>query len=369
MINQARILAEFLELVQVDSVSGQEERLAALLVERLRELGLAVRERGCGKNGKTGNLLATLPPRGCANYLFLCAHMDTVEPGQGVRPVVENGIVRSSGDTILGGDDKAGIAIILEAIRVIQENNLEHPGLEVVFTTGEEIGLLGARELDCRLLRSSMGYVLDCDGSPGTMVVQAPTQDKIAAQIRGRAAHAGINPEEGINAIQVASHAIAAMSLGRLDEETTANIGIISGGKAINIVPDSCRLEGETRSLNGAKCRARTAAMVSLLKDTAARFGAQVDVVTETLYHEFKLSPDHPAVRFAVRAAENLGLAPRLIRTGGGSDANIFNHRGITCVNLGIGMSKVHTCDEFIRVADLVTSARYLLEIIRVAME
>ncbi len=369
MINQDRILAEFLELVQVDSVSKRERALADLLAARLRGLGLDVYEdrAGAETGGEAGNLMATLPARGQDRPLLLVAHMDTVEPGQGVRPVVENGIVRSAGDTVLGGDDKAGIAAILEVLRVITEQQLEHGGLEVVFTIGEEIGLLGAKHLDHTRLRSSIGYVLDCDGPTGTIVVQAPTQDKIEAVIRGRAAHAGINPEEGINAIAVASHAITRMALGRIDEETTANIGVISGGMAINIVPDSCRLQGETRSLDGAKCRAQTAAMVETLKTTAAEFGATVEVVTQTLYPEFKLDQSHPAVLLAKRAAENMGLVPRLVKTGGGSDANIFNSRGITCVNLGIAMQKVHTTDEFIKVEDLVTNARYLLEIIRVA--
>lgn len=368
MVNESRILAEFLELVRIDSVSGRERALADLLTVRLKELGLEVYEDRAGvqTGGKAGNLIAALPPRGTGSPLLLAAHMDTVEPGQGVRPMVQDGVIRSAGDTILGGDDKAGIVAILEVLRVIREQQLEHGRLEVVFTIGEEFGLLGAKYLDYSLLRSRVGYVLDSTGPPGTIVVQAPTQDKISAMVRGRAAHAGINPEKGINAIQVASHAIARMSLGRLDEETTANIGIISGGKATNIVPDSCHLEGETRSLDGAKCRACTAAMVEVLKNTAAAFGTQVDIVTETLYPDFKLSDSHPAIQGAVRAAENLGLSPRLVKTGGGSDANIFNSRGITTVNLGIGMQKVHTTEEFIRVEDLVTNARYLLEIIQV---
>ncbi|MGB9803301.1 M20/M25/M40 family metallo-hydrolase [Desulfofundulus sp.] len=369
MINQDRILAEFLELVQVDSVSGHERALADLLASRLKELGLDVYEDGAGAvtGGEAGNLIATLPARGPERPLLLVAHMDTVEPGRGVRPVVENGVVRSAGDTILGGDDKAGIVTILEVLRVIKEDQLVHGGLEVVFTIGEESGLLGAKHLDHTRLRSSTGYVLDCDGPAGTIVMQAPAQDKIEAVVRGRAAHAGINPEDGVNAIAVAAHAVARMNLGRIDEETTANIGVISGGKATNIVPDFCRLEGETRSLTGHKCRAQTAAMVEVLETTAARFGARVEVTTQTLYHEFKLDESHPAIVVAQKAAENLGLVSRLVKTGGGSDANIFNARGITCVNLGIGMQKVHTTEEFIRIDDLVTNARYLLEIIRVA--
>ncbi|SHF28760.1 peptidase T-like protein [Desulfofundulus australicus DSM 11792] len=367
MVNRDRILAEFLELVQVDSVSGQERAMADLLAARLQELGLEVEEdrAGAETGGEAGNLIATLPARGPERPLLLVAHMDTVEPGRGIKPVVENGIVRSAGNTILGGDDKAGIAAILEVLRVIVEQELAHGGLEVVFTIGEEVGLLGAKHLDTGRLRSSMGYVLDSSGPAGTIVVQAPTQDKIEAVIHGRAAHAGINPEDGINAIAVAAHAVSRMQLGRIDEETTANIGVISGGKATNIVPAYCRLEGETRSLDGGKCRAQTAAMVEVLEKTAAQFHARVEITTTTLYPEFKLDESHPAVVLAKKAAERLGLVPQLIKTGGGSDANILNSRGITCVNLGIAMQKVHTTEEFIRVEDLATNARYLLEIIR----
>jgi len=370
MVEQNRVLAEFLELVQIDSVSGRERDIADALIIRLKELGFDVREDDAGRpSGNAGNLIAVLPPAGGGEPLLLSAHMDTVEPGRGVRPVVADGVIRSSGDTILGADDKAGIAAILEAVRAIKEEGLSHGGLEVVFTIGEECGLLGAKRLDISRLRARLGYVLDGEGEPGSIVVQAPTQDKIGALVRGRAAHAGVNPQDGINAIQVAAHAIARMSLGRLDEETTANIGIISGGKAINIVPDSCHLQGETRSLDSRKRQAQTEAVCRILRQTAAEFGAAVDIVTETLYREFQLTAADRVVRIALDAAAALGLQTRLVKTGGGSDANIFNEKGIPTANLGIAMQNVHTTEEFIRVADLVDSARLLVEIIRRAQK
>ncbi|OAT86501.1 M20/M25/M40 family metallo-hydrolase [Desulfotomaculum copahuensis] len=366
MVNESRILAEFLELVQIDSPSGSERAVAGVLTARLEKMGFSVREDGAGQStGGAGNLIAVLPAAGGDAPLLLSAHMDTVEPGRGVHPVVTDGVVRSSGDTVLGADDKAGIAAILEAVRVVREEGITHGGLEVVFTIGEESGLWGAKQLDTSRMQSRLGFVLDGEGGPGCIVTQAPTQDKIGALVRGRAAHAGVNPQDGINAIQVAAHAIARMSLGRLEEDTTANIGVISGGKAINIVPDACNLLGETRSLDGAKRRALTDAVCRILRETAAEFGATVNISTETLYQSFVLAPSDPVVQVAVEAAGRLGFKPELVKTGGGSDANIFNQKGIPTANLGIAMQKVHTTEEYIRVADLVDSARWLVEIIR----
>lgn len=369
MVNSSRIIEEFLELVRVDSVSGQERRVADLLKKKLAALGLEVFEDRAGQavGSATGNVIGRLPGSGGDGALLLCAHMDTVEPGRGVRPVVEGGVIRSSGDTVLGADDKAGIAAILEALRVIREQEMEHGGLEVVFTIWEEGGLFGAKNLDYSLITARTGFVLDSDGAPGTIVTRAPYQDKIGATITGRAAHAGINPESGINAIQVASHAISQMKLGRVDDETTSNIGIITGGKAINIVPDSVNIQGEARSLDEAKLEAQTEHMCRALREAAGQFGAIADIRTEKIYTGFNLAQDSPPVRLAVEAARSLGLSPSLEKTGGGSDANVFNGMGIAAAVLGIGMKKVHTTEEYITVADLVDNARYLLEIIKAA--
>lgn len=367
MVDINRILEEFLQLVQVYSASGQERQIADLLKEKLVNMGLNVTEDNAGGEvGATaGNIVATLAASDPGRpALLLSAHMDTVEPGRGVRPMVKDGIIRSAGDTILGADDKAGIVAILEAIRVIKEQQIPHGDLEIVFTIWEEGGLLGAKNLDHKGLKAGFGFVLDSDGPPGTIVVQAPSQDRISATVHGRAAHAGINPETGINAIQVASHAIASMKIGRLDEETTANIGLISGGKAINIVPDSTSVIGEVRSLNRAKRKSQTEAICAALKESANKFGTTVDIVVQTLYEDFNLSESDPPVKLAMEAARKMGLKPSLEKTGGGSDANIFNQKGITVANLGIAMQKVHTTEEFIRVEDLINNARYLVEII-----
>lgn len=369
MVSPKRMVEEFLELVRIDSVSGKERQIADLLKDKLAGLGLEVLEDGAGRKvgSDTGNIIGRLPASGSGPVLMLCSHMDTVEPGRGVKPRIEGGVIRSAGDTVLGADDKAGIVTILEVLRVIREQSVSHGGLEVVFTIWEEGGLFGAKNLDFDHLSARIGFVLDSDGPPGTVITRAPSQDRIGATIKGRAAHAGINPEDGINAIQVASQAVAQMKLGRIDHETTCNIGIIKGGKATNIVPDSATLDGETRSLDAGKREAQTAAMCAAIREAAAGFGAGVDLVTETLYHEFNLSEESPPVRLAVEAAVKLGLTPRLEKTGGGSDANIFNKRGIETAVLGIGMKKVHTTEEYIALNDLIENAVYLLEIVKIS--
>jgi len=368
MINERRILDEFIQLTKIPGTGGRERQVADMLKEKIKALGLEVNEDDAGRRagGNAGNLIFALAPVGKISCpVLLCAHMDTVEPAFGVDPVLENGVVCSRGETILGADDKAGIAAILEVIRVIRESKMEHGGLEVVFTIWEEGGLFGAKNLDVSRLNSRLAYVLDCDGLPGTIITRAPTQDKISARIKGRAAHAGINPEEGINAIFVAASAIAKMKLGRIDEETTANIGVISGGRATNIIPDLVYLEGEARSLNKSKCDEQTRTMGAIIEQTAFALGAQTEIEKERLYHGFELSPDDRVVKLVLAAAQRLNFSPKLVSSGGGSDANIFNNRGITCANLGIGMQKVHTTGEFIKVEDLVNSARLVLEIIR----
>jgi tripeptide aminopeptidase len=369
LINRERLLSEFLELVQVDSVSGQERQFCDLLKGRLGALGLEVREDGAGAfgNGSAGNIIAQLPPAAGGPRLLFCAHMDTVEPGRGIKPAVgADGIVRSAGDTILAADDKAGIAAVLEALRVVQEQKPRHGGITVVFTVREETGLIGAKALG-REIEADYGFVLDAAGRPGEIVTRAPSQDKLTATVYGRAAHAGVNPEAGINAIYVAAQAIAAMKLGRIDQETTANIGVISGGKAVNIVPDTVYLEGEVRSLKEERRAAHTDLICRILEETARKAGARVEINVELLYRGFNLPADAPVVRFAQEAVRRCGLEPSLTQSGGGSDANILNARGIPAVNLATGMRKVHTTEEEIAVADLVSTARLLVELVRLA--
>lgn len=358
-----------MEMVRVDSESRHEGNMAKLLVEKLQQLGFTVYVDDAGpKTGSdTGNLVARLPGSTDVPALMFSAHMDTVSPGRGINPVEENGVIRSAGATVLGADDKAGIAAILEAVRVLQEQKLPHGELELVFTVCEEVGLSGVKFLDFSRLKARMGYVLDSNGPAGTIINQGPSQDEIYAEMMGVAAHAGINPEDGVNAIQVASRAIATMQLGRIDHETTANIGIISGGVAINIVPEKVMIKGETRSLQEQKRIKQTQAIRDALEQAAREGGAQVEVKVETIYPAMAVPVDAPVVQLAQKAARDLGLEPVVKGTGGGSDTHIFNEHGISAVNLGIAMQKVHTTDECITVDDLILDASYVLAIISTA--
>lgn len=356
MINRDRLVSTFLELVRIDSPSGQEEEIARHLTAELRSLGLTV------ERDTTGNIIARLAEEG--QPILLNAHMDTVQPGRGVKPVIEDGIIKSDGSTILGADDKSGVAVILEVLRVLVDQDLAHPPLEVALTVSEEKGLKGAKGLDLTRLRAQEGIVLDSGGEIGTIVISAPSQDKIRAVVHGKAAHAGVAPEKGINAILVAAEAIAAMPLGRIDEETTANLGRIQGGTATNIVPDQAEIEGEARSRDERKLEAQVQAMTEALKKAANRHGATVEIDVQRSYSTFKLSEEDGIVRRAVAAARTLGLTPALVPSGGGSDANIFNAAGITTINISAGMEKVHTKEEQVAVADMVKCAEFLLAIL-----
>lgn len=356
MINRDRLVSTFLELVRIDSPSGQEEEIARHLTAELRSLGLTV------ERDTTGNIIARLAEEG--QPILLNAHVDTVQPGRGVKPVIEDGVIKSDGSTILGADDKSGVAVILEVLRVLVEQDLAHPPLEVALTVSEEKGLKGAKGLDLTRLRAQEGIVLDSGGEIGTIVISAPSQDKIRAVVHGKAAHAGVEPEKGINAILVAAEAIAAMPLGRIDEETTANLGRIQGGTATNIVPDQAEIEGEARSRDERKLEAQVQAMTEALKKAANRHGATVEIDVQRSYSTFKLSEEDGIVRRAVAAARTLGLTPALVPSGGGSDANIFNAAGITTINISAGMEKVHTKEEQVAVADMVKCAEFLLAIL-----
>ena len=357
MINRDRLVSTFLDLVQIDSPSGQEEEIARHLTAELRSLGLTV------EHDTMGNVIGHLAGEGTP--ILLSAHIDTVGPGQGVKPVINNGIITSDGTTILGGDDKSGVSVILEVIHVLVEQGVPHLPLEVALTVSEEIGLIGAKGVDLATFRAREGIVLDSGGPIGAIVVSAPSQDKIRAIVHGKSAHAGVEPEKGINAIVVASEAVSAMPLGRIDEETTANVGRIQGGTATNIVPDRVEMAGEARSRDERKLETQVQAMTEALTKAAERHGATVDIDVERSYSTFKLSEEDPIVRRAVAAAKTLGLTPLLVPSGGGSDANIFNAGGIATINISTGMDQVHTTEERIAVDDMVKCAEFLMAILR----
>lgn len=357
MINEKRLLDTFLDLVRIDSPSGEEMAMAQEVARRLRQLGFTV------ELDEVHNVVARLPGQGVP--LLLAAHMDTVMPGRGIKPVVREGVVYSDGTTILGADDKAGVAIILEVVQVVMEDRLPHPPLEVVITAQEETGLVGAKHLDKSRLQAKAGISFDAGGAPGTIVVAAPTHDNIAAVVHGKAAHSGTRPEEGINAILVAAHALVDMPLGRIDEETTANIGIIKGGIARNIVPDRVELMGEARSRNPAKLKAQVNKMVEALQMAAQRYGTTVDIEVMRSYGGYSFSEEDAIVRRLMAACRAVGIEPILTPTGGGSDVNIYNASGLQVVNLSTGLRKEHSTEEHVAVADMVACAQIVLQFLR----
>ncbi len=375
-INRERLRQYLLDLVQIDSHSREEGLVAARIKSDLEALGIDVTVDDAGKavGGDTGNVIArvvgTVPD---APAIFLAAHMDTVVPGKGVKPVFDGDIIRTDGTTVLGGDDKSGCAIIVECLRTLKEQNLPHSNIDAVFTICEEVGLLGAKHLDMDGLRSTYGLVLDSD-DVGYLFTRAPSADHMEYTIYGLEAHAGVCPENGISAIQVAAEAIAAMKLGRIDFETTANIGIIEGGAATNIIPNRVVLKAEARSHDSSKLDAQTEHMRKTFQEVAARHSVVVDGVAVTArveehitreYHSMNVSDDSTIVQLVMQAANNLHQEVKTLATGGGCDANVFNQRGLEVANLGTGMQAIHTVKEWLDVNDMYRSADVVLEILR----
>lgn len=291
--------------------------------------------------------------------------MDTVTPGNNIHPQIkEDGRIVSDEKTILGADDKAGIAALLEALRFIKENNISHGDIEIIFTVCEEIGLLGSKNLNTSRLKSKMAFILDGVGRAGRIITSAPSQRDFKIVIRGRAAHAGANPENGINAIKIAGDFLSQINLGRIDEETTANIGIISGGKATNIIPDKVVLEGEVRSRNNEKIECYIYKLQETLENLAKKANARTEIEIKKNYNGYNLSSTSSIVKVAIKAAESIGLQPELCSGGGGTDANIFNEKGILSINLAVGMMNVHTIGEWIYIEDLERIKKYIIAIV-----
>lgn len=370
MINRKRLLAEFFELIRIDSPTKNERKIADLLKNRLEGMGLQVTEDKAGEliGGNCGNIFAflkgTLPE---APKVLLSAHMDTVDPCLNIQPQVREGLITSDGSTVLGADDKSGIAPILEALRSVHENNLTHGDIQVVFSIAEEGGLNGSKNMDQTRLLADVGFVLDCVGKPGEIILGAPGQDRLYVTIKGKASHAGVAPEEGISAIVVAAKAIGSMRTGRIDPETTANIGTIKGGRTTNIVADRVEITCESRSRDLGKLERQTSHMVETFQRCAQEMGATIESEVVRQYTPFTLAEGSQVSVIASQAAKNAGLNAKIGTTGGGSDANYYNHYGIPCVVLGTGMHKPHTTQESIEEEDLYRTAELIVEIIKVA--
>lgn len=371
MVQKERLIKLFMELVQVDSETKHEAEISKVLKEKLSALGLSLSEDdvaakiGHGANNLFATLDATAGKENEPGLLFTC-HMDTVTPGNGIKPTLhEDGYIRSDGTTILGADDKAGIAAMLEALTILKEQGIPHGRIQFVVTVGEESGLLGSRSMDSSKLDAKYGYALDSNGEIGEIAVAAPTQAKVFIKFFGKSAHAGVNPEDGISAIQVASKAIAKMPLGRIDHETTANIGKFEGGGATNIVCDYVQLEAEARSLTQDKLDAQLNAMKEAAESAAAQHGAKAEFISDVIYPAYCYDDKDTVVQLAQKAIRAIGATPKTFHSGGGSDANIFNGLGIPTVNLAVGYEYIHTTKEQIKADDILKLTSLVVELIK----
>ncbi|UII54757.1 tripeptidase T [Cytobacillus spongiae] len=367
MINQERLLNEFLELVQIDSETKYETEIANVLKKKFTDLGVEVFEddttaiTGHG----AGNLICTLPAtKEGVDPIYFTSHMDTVVPGNGVKPSIQDGYVVTDGTTILGADDKTGLAVMLEIVRVLKEQSIPHGTIQFIITVGEESGLVGAKALDSSLVKAKFGYALDSDGKVGNIIVAAPTQAKVSAVIYGKTAHAGVAPEKGISAITIAAKAVSRMPLGRIDEETTANIGRFEGGKQTNIVCDRVDILAEARSLVTEKMEAQVQKMKEAFESAAADMGGRAEVDVQVMYPGFKYGEGDHVVEVARKAAAKIGRSCELLNSGGGSDANVIAGFGVPTVNLAVGYEEIHTTNERMPIEELNKLAEMVIAII-----
>jgi tripeptide aminopeptidase len=357
-VDRDRLVSTFLELVAIDSPTGHEQVISDALKTRFESLGCQVTQ------DSIGNLVARYPGSR-PETLLISTHMDTAGKDVGIKPIIEDGVIRTDGSTILGADDKSGIAGCVELLSILRDNpDAKHPNIEFVISVGEESGLVGSRNLDLSQLKATYGFVLDTAGALGAITYWAPTSVYMTAVVHGRKVHAGVEPEKGINAVKVAAEAIAAMPLGRIDEETVANIGTITGGEARNIVPGEVTMDGMARSHDQEKLDAQLAAMDAAFQEAADRHGATVEFTKEEIYRTYKIDPSAKPYREAARAMESLGMEVVPRKSGGGTDGNFYNAHGIQCVGLATGMVDEHAATEHIAIDDMVTACQIVVTIV-----
>lgn len=360
-MNQKWIEQTFFEFVQIDSPSLEEGKMATRCRQELEALGFNVVEDHADQilGGQTGNLIGTLRGLESLPRILLAAHMDTVHPGRGIQPHIdEQGIIWSDGTTILGADDKAGITAIFAALHEIIHHSLPHGDIQVLLTIGEEIGLQGARQLKKEHIHADFGLSLDSGGNLGTFPISGPAQTKWQAEFSGKPAHAGVAPEKGISAIQVAAKAVSKMPHGRIDHETTLNIGSFMGQSPTNIVADKVTLVGEARSRNADKLQHVLTQIGDIFTETACEHGASVHYEFQKMYDGFHYPSDAPIRTRIERALWNCGFEPKPVETGGGSDANIIQTLGLPIMNIGIGYEDIHSTHEHIDIRNIVHAAR-----------
>lgn len=370
LVRPARLIDTFFELVKIDSETKNERRICDVLMQEMRGLGLQVAEDdSAGTTGHgAGNIVATLPGVVPGSpVIFFTGHMDTVAPGKAIAPSIEGEYIVSDGTTILGSDDKAGLAAFLEAIRVLSESGEKHGTVQFIITAGEELGFAGSRAIDRSLIEADYGFALDANGPVGDIIVAAPAQVKLSATITGKSARAGVNQGDGISAIQVASKAVARMPLGRIDSETTANIEQFAGGGGTNVARDCVAIVAEVRSLCKQKMRRQLYEMKAAFETTAHEHGATALVEVETMCHAYRFSREDTLVKHAERAVRRIGRKARLRASSDSSDANVFSSMGLPTVNLGIGYEHIHTTKERIRTEELIKAAELVVALVQEA--
>lgn len=359
MINQKRLVNTFLELVKIDSPSGEEKKVAEYVADKLKIIG------GKVESDSFGNIICKFD--GVGVPIMLNSHLDTVEPGRKIKPHVIGNKILSDGTTILGGDDKAGVAIILEALTSLKEDKTKHAPIEAVFTVGEEEGLLGALNLDYAKIQSKRGITFDGDYNVANITTSAPGYGRVDATITGRSAHAGFEPEKGISAIKIAAEIIMQLKVGRIDEETTANIGMIQGGTARNAVPESAHLKAEIRSRSPEKLSLHTQHFEKVFENARIQYPeAKIELDIHNEFDPYHFDENHKVIEAAVRILKSMGLKPLLAPSGGGSDVNIFHKQGIETICVGAGYYEPHTTREYVAIPDLVTGAMFCEKLVLV---
>lgn len=359
-INSDRLVSTFTDLVKISSPSWQEHEVMAYITGRLENAGIPYKKIPAGNSF---NLYASAGDIG-KNSILLSAHMDTVVPCENVKPMVRGNRITSDGTTILGGDDKAAIAMFIEALEIIREKKIKHSGIEILLSCAEEVGLQGIKLFDMKQIKSKQAYVFDSNGDIGKIILKAPYHYKIKINISGKAAHAGMEPEKGINAINVLAEIVSRIPSRRIDPESTINVGTISGGKATNIVAEQAECRIETRSINHAKVKAELEKVKKTVKQIADKHKAKYKIEITPEYSGFTLTEKDIIVRRAANAMKRIKINPEYISSGGGSDTNVFNKNGIKAVNLSCGMSEVHTTKEYIKISDLKKGTELVLSLI-----
>ena len=347
LVDRERLIKTLMDLIRIDSPTGEEDAIDQEVSHRLEALGFQV------YHDSFNNVIAKLDGHG--EPVILSAHLDTVEPGRGINPILDGEVLRSDGTTILGGDCKAGISIVVEALTSVLQAGVQHLPIEVVFSRAEEGGLVGVHHLEFGRLSAKRGVVFDGEGSVNRLTVAAPSQNVVTAHIQGRAAHAGVEPEKGISALIIAAQILTRLPLGRIDDETTANIGRAEGGLKRNIIPETAFLDGEIRSRDSGKLEQYSQEFRNVFEQVAGEYPeAQVKLTIENTYHAYKVDRSHPTVAMLSKALEGVGLEPILEASGGGSDANVFFENGIACLPVGIGVRSFHTKEETALIPEIV---------------